>query len=590
MSLVARVVPDVTGVDKVFDYLIPSELLGAIAIGDRVRVPLHGRNVPGWVTEIGSTDGGFTDVDSAKLRFVIKRLGFGPSTEVVQLAQWASHRWCGRLRAFFVAASPSTLVATLPTARYQRAQVKVVGDVDVANAVGESRSLLVQRGPLKSPVDVMVGAAMHGPSLVIVPTVLRARLFASSLKRHGFSVAVLPDEWDSAAGGVDVVIGSRTAVFARVPHLHSLVVIDEHDDSLREERTPTWHARDIAIERAQQLNISCVLVSALPSVAAKAWAGDRVLKSDNHETDSEWPTIALIDRTLDERWSNSLLSSEFIAELRDHSRRIVAVLNTKGRARLLACASCKSLARCAQCDAAVEIGSTGQFSCPRCSTSRPQVCVKCSSAKFLTLKPGVSKLREEIAQAAGRKLADVVEVTGAGDDAMAIDQTKMLFVGTEAALHRVHEADTVVFLDIDQELSAPRYRASEIVGSLLVHAARLVGRSERGGKVMVQTHSVDSPVLQAMATLRIDQYLQSVSEMRSFMKLPPFGALAQLSGTNIDDAIHELQKNVFVNVSAASDGSYLVKASDWQVLADALSEIEPAKGVRLKVQVDPARV
>jgi primosomal protein N' (replication factor Y) len=590
MSLVARVVPDVTGVDKVFDYLIPSELLGAIAIGDRVRVPLHGRNVPGWVTEIGSTDGGFTDVDSAKLRFVIKRLGFGPSTEVVQLAQWASHRWCGRLRAFFVAASPSTLVATLPTARYQRAQVRVVGDVDVANAVGESRSLLVQRGPLKSPVDVMVGAAMHGPSLVIVPTVLRARLFASSLKRHGFSVAVLPDDWDSAAGGVDVVIGSRTAVFARVPNLHSIVVIDEHDDSLREERTPTWHARDIAIERAQQLNISCVLVSALPSVAAKAWAGDRVLKSDNHETDSEWPTIALIDRTLDERWSNSLLSSEFIAELRDHSRRIVAVLNTKGRARLLACASCKSLARCAQCDAAVEIGSTGQFSCPRCSTSRPQVCVKCSSAKFLTLKPGVSKLREEIAQAAGRKLADVVEVTGAGDDAMAIDQTKMLFVGTEAALHRVHEADTVVFLDIDQELSAPRYRASEIVGSLLVHAARLVGRSERGGKVMVQTHSVDSPVLQAMATLRIDQYLQSVSEMRSFMKLPPFGALAQLSGTNIDDAIHELQKNVFVNVSAASDGSYLVKASDWQVLADALSEIEPAKGVRLKVQVDPARV
>ena len=590
MSLVARVVPDVTGVDKVFDYLIPSELLGAIAVGDRVRVPLHGRNVPGWVTEIGSTDGGFTDVDSAKLRSVIKRLGFGPSNEVVQLAQWASHRWCGRLRAFFVAASPSTLVATLPTARYQRAQVKVVGDVDVANAVGESRSLLVQRGPLKSPVDVMVGAALHGPSLVIVPTVLRARLFASSLKRHGFSVAVLPDEWDSAAGGVDVVIGSRTAVFARVPHLHSVVVIDEHDDSLREERTPTWHARDIAIERAQQLNISCVLVSALPSVAAKAWAGDRVLKSDNHETDSEWPTIALIDRTLDERWSNSLLSSEFIAELRDHSRRIVAVLNTKGRARLLACASCKSLARCVQCDAAVEIGATGQFSCPRCSTQRPQVCAKCSSAKFLTLKPGVSKLREEIAQAAGRKLADVVEVTGAGDDAMAIDQTKMLFVGTEAALHRVHEADTVVFLDIDQELSAPRYRASEIVGSLLVHAARLVGRSERGGKVMVQTHSVDSPVLQAMATLRIDQYLQSVSEMRNFMKLPPFGALAQLSGTNIDDAIHELQKNVFVNVSAASDGSYLVKASDWQVLADALSEIEPAKGVRLKVQVDPARV
>jgi primosomal protein N' (replication factor Y) len=589
MSLVARVVPDVTGVDKVFDYLIPSELQDVIAIGDRVRVPLHGRNVPGWVSEIGSTSDGFTDVGEAKLRAVIKRLGVGPSSEVVQLAKWAAHRWCGRLRAFFVAASPSTLVAVLPTARYQRSQVKAAADPEVSLAVRELRSLLVQRGPLKSPVDVMVGAAVVGPTLVIVPTVVRARLFAASLKRHGLTVAVLPDEWDSAAGGVDVVIGSRTAVFARVPQLCSVVVIDEHDDSLREERTPTWHARDVAMERAQRLNISCILVSALPSVAAKVWAGDRVVKSVEQEVASEWPTIQLIDRTQDERWSNSLLSSDFIAELRDHSRRIVAVLNTKGRARLLACASCKSLARCSSCDAAVEIGATGQFSCPRCATERPQVCLKCSSAKFLTLKPGVSKLREEIAQAAGRKIAEVVEVTG-GADSVSIDQSKMLFVGTEAALHRVHEADTVVFLDIDQELAAPRYRASEIVGSLLVHASRLVGRSEIGGKVMVQTHSVDSPVLQAMATLRIDEYLQSVSEMRSFMKLPPFGALAQLSGTNIDVAMNELHNNVFVHVSASNDGSYLVKASDWQVLADALSELEAVKGVRLKVQVDPARV
>ena len=590
MSLVARVVPDVTGVDKVFDYLIPSELQEVIGVGDRVRVPLHGRNVPGWVTAIGSTSEGFTEVDETKLRSVIKRLGFGPSSEIVQLALWASHRWCGRLRAFFVAASPSTLVATLPTARYQRGQVKVAGDAAVSLAVNESRSLLVQRGPLKSPVDVLVGAALSGPTLVIVPTVVRARLFAASLKRHGFTVAVLPDEWGSAAGGVDVAIGSRTAAFARVPELRSIVVIDEHDDSLREERTPTWHARDVAIERAKQLNISCVLMSALPSVAAKAWANDRVLQSGEQEVQSEWPRIQLIDRTLDERWSNSLLSSDFIAELRDHSRRIVVVLNTKGRARLLACASCKSLARCANCDAAVGTGAEGQFSCPRCSVQRPHVCIKCSSAKFLTLKPGVSKLREEIAQAAGRKVSDVVEVSGGGIDADALDQAKMLFVGTEAALHRVHEADTVVFLDIDQELAAPRYRASEIVGSLLVHAARLVGRSDRGGKVMVQTHSIDSPVLQAMSTLHIDEYLQSVSEMRNFMKLPPFGALAQLSGTNIDDAIEELRRNVFVHVSAGSDGSYLVKAADWQVLADALSEVEASKGVRLKVQVDPARV
>lgn len=114
MSLVARVVPDVTGVDKVFDYLIPSELQDVIGIGDRVRVPLHGRNVPGWVTAIGPTSEGFSDVDETKLRTVIKRLGFGPSAEIVQLAQWASHRWCGRLRAFLWPLRPALLLQLFP--------------------------------------------------------------------------------------------------------------------------------------------------------------------------------------------------------------------------------------------------------------------------------------------------------------------------------------------------------------------------------------------------------------------------------------------------------------------------------------------
>ncbi len=590
MSLVARVVPDVTGVDKVFDYLIPSDLQNKIAIGDRVRVPLHGRNVPGWVMEIGSTEESFTDVDPAKLRSVIKWLGFGASAEVVALAKWASQRYCGRLRAFFVSATSSKLVPTLPTSRYQREQVKISGDSEVANAVREKRSALVRRGPLKSPVDVIVGAALVGPVLVVIPTVVRARLFAAALKRHGFTVAVLPDEWDFAAGGVDVVIGSRACVFARTPHLSSIVVIDEHDDSLREERTPTWHARDIAIQRAEQQQISCILVSALPSISAYEWAKGRLITSHDPGPSSEWPQIEIVDRTLDDQWSNSLLSSELIAELRDHSRRIVAVLNTKGRARLLACAACKSLARCASCDAAVHVAQDGKFSCSQCQQSRPQICTKCSSTKFLTLKPGVSKLREEFAQAAGRKLHEVVEVTGASDDESAIDQTKMLFIGTEAALHRVHEADTVVFLDIDQELHAPRYRASEIVGSLIVHAARLVGRSDRGGKVMVQTHSADTPVLQALSTFDIENYLQSASQIRRTMQLPPFGALAQISGQQSDEVVQELEKNVFVQVSASSDGSYLVRASDWEQLSEALGECGSKKGIKLKVQIDPARV
>ena len=218
------------------------------------------------------------------------------------------------------------------------------------------------------------------------------------------------------------------------------------------------------------------------------------------------------------------------------------------------------------------------------------MCLKCGAAKFLVLKPGVSKLREEIARAAGRPLHDVSEVTASMDADDSVDQSKMLFVGTEAALHRVHDVDTVVFLDIDQELSAPRYRSSEIVGSLLVTAARVVGRSVRKGKVMVQTHNAESPILQAVATLQIDEYLQHEQAMRQAMKLPPFGALAQLSGDGVDDVAATLASNVFLSVSASRDGSYLVKAQDWKTLVEVLNALEMTKGVKLKIQVDPARV
>ena len=94
---VARVVPDVTGVDKTFDYLIPESLGDALRIGMRVRVPLHGRNVAGWVIAIGEPS---TGLEISKLRSVIKILGLGTTQEIIELAHWATLRWVGRIRSF----------------------------------------------------------------------------------------------------------------------------------------------------------------------------------------------------------------------------------------------------------------------------------------------------------------------------------------------------------------------------------------------------------------------------------------------------------------------------------------------------------
>jgi primosomal protein N' (replication factor Y) len=611
VAVIARIVPDVTGVDKVFDYLVPESLVSDICVGDRVRVPLHNRNVAGWVLQLGDTTTQFSDVDESRLLSIVKILGKGPSQEVVDLARWAAHMWVGRLRAFFVAATPATLVATLPGSRYTQVATRKNFDVDVQaiDAISAAGVSVLRRGPACSPRSIVLTAASKGSVLVVIPTLNRARLMAASLRESGLSVAVMPQDWAVAAGGVDVVIGARSAIWSSVPLLKSIIVIDEHDDALQEERSPSWHARDIAIERANKLGIACILVSPVPSLRALHRVAGSVASLDPATEASHWPQIRVIDRRLDERWSSSMLSSELIEQLRDHSRRIVCVLNVKGRARLLACGSCRELVRCDVCEAAMTMSSSKQLECPRCANVRPAVCVKCGSGKLAVIKAGVSRLREELAAAAGRRIDEVVEVS-AGDSAdksgndtnsEVVDQTKMLFVGTEAALHRVRDVETVVFLDIDQEISAPRYRAAEITLTLVVHAARLVARKTSGqsktsdGLVMIQSMLADHALLRGLAVHDLSEFVYEEMARRQLMQLPPYGALAQVSGTGVDQLADILRSNVLLQVSATNKDAVLVKSADWETLANSMSDALVAastrgkKTLRTKTQIDPPR-
>ena len=605
VAVIARIVPDVTGVDKVFDYLVPESLVGNICVGDRVRVPLHNRNVAGWVLQLGDTTTQFSDVDESRLLKVIKVLGKGPSQEVVDLARWAAHMWVGRLRAFFVTASPATLVATLPGSRYTQVSMRKKFDVDsqTIDAVDGAGVSVLRRGPACSPRSLLLTAASKGSVLVVIPTLNRARIMAASLRESGLSVAVMPGDWAVAAGGVDVVIGARSAVWSSAPMLKSIVVIDEHDDALQEERSPSWHARDVAIERANKLGIACILVSPVPSLRALHGVAGLVARLDPATEASHWPQIQVVDRRLDERWSSSMLSSELIEQLRDHSRRIVCVLNVKGRARLLACGSCRELVRCDVCETAMTMSASKQLECPRCANVRPAICIKCGSGKLAVIKAGVSRLREELAAAAGRQVDEVVEISGgeAAHKDQEIDQAKMLFVGTEAALHRVRDVDTVVFLDIDQEISAPRYRAAEITLSLVVHAARLVARRSSGssnksdGLVMIQSMLADHSLLRGLASHDLNEFVDGEMSRRKLMQLPPFGALAQVSGTGVDQVADILRSNVLLQVSATTKESVLVKSNDWGELANSISDALVAastrgkKALRTKTQIDPPR-
>ena len=576
---VARVVPDVTGVDKIFDYLVPEALAETVRVGVRVRVPLHGRNVAGWVVEIGEPSIG---LDAKKIKSVIKVLGLGATIEIVDLAVWATKRWAGRMRSFISTAAPETLVKSVPSARYMPRAVQYASDA--FEKIKDFGGGLITVAPLTNLAPFISAVACDGPTIVVMPTQHRVKLLAAELRANNFSVAQWPQDWALAYGGVDVVIGTRSSVWAPVEKFANIVVVDEHDDLLQEERSPTWHARDVAIERASRVGARCVLLSPIASLAARKWAGDRRVA----DTQGKWPEVLIVDRNKDEQWSRSLISSELIAELRDKSRRVVCVLNSKGRARLTACGSCRNILRCEKCDAALNQSDKTMLDCPRCGESRPVICQVCGSSSCAVLKPGVARLREELEAAANRA---VFEVTAATES---VNERCNVFVGTEAVLHRVQSADTVVFLDIDSELLAPRYRANEIVATLVVHAARLVGRSNQNQRILLQTHTPDNAFLVGLKIGDLNQYFASDDARRSLLKFPPYGSIAQVSGKGtkafLDSLNESLEYSAVVQTMNKDTENGLIRAENWQQLTDVLSSAQrPAKS-RLTFHIDPPRV
>ncbi|MDA2982721.1 MAG: hypothetical protein O3A34_01470, partial [Actinomycetota bacterium] len=443
---------------------------------------------------------------------------------------------------------------------------------------------LITVAPLSNLAPFISAVACDGPTIVVMPTQHRVKLLAAALRANNFSVAQWPQDWALAYGGVDVVIGTRSAVWAPVEKFSNMVVVDEHDDLLQEERSPTWHARDVAIERSSRVGARCILLSPIASLSARKWAGDRRVV----DSQGQWPEVLIVDRNNDEQWSRSLISSELIAELRDKSRRVVCVLNSKGRARLTACGSCRNILRCEKCDAALNQTDKTTLDCPRCGESRPVICQVCGSSSCAVLKPGVARLREELEAAANRS---VFEVTAATET---VNERCNVFVGTEAVLHRVQNADTVVFLDIDSELLAPRYRANEIVATLVVHAARLVGRSTQSPRILLQTHTPDNAFLIGLKIGDLSQYFVGDEARRSLLKFPPFGSIAQVSGKGtkafLDSLNESLEFSAVVQTMNKDTENGLIRAENWQQLSDVLlSAKRPAKS-RLTFHVDPPRV
>jgi len=570
-----RVLPDVVGIDRAFDYVVPTswEADGRaerVVVGSMVRIPLAGRRVDGWVTAVEvEPESGVRLVELVKLR------GMGPSPELLDLAGWAAWRWAGRRVAFLRAASPERMVAA--AAKRRPRDPVPAGPRDVFDDAFDHGVATVRVAPDDDGLGVALAACRRGDALILTADTARARHLAVALRRAGVSVALAPDEWAAAAGGATVV-GTRSAAWMPMPDLAAVVVIDEHDERFKEERTPAWHAREVALERARRAGVPAVMTSAVPSL--EALRAGPLLRRDRSIERDDWPIVDVLDR----RDEDPTKSGPFAADLRRHidgDRRVVCVLNRTGRARLLACAACGELVRSDDGGQIMRLVDDELVSADG-SERRPVVCTGCGSTTLKTLRMGVERAREELEAFLGEP---VDEITAASEQR----PQRRVAIGTEAVLHRIDRADVVVFLDFDQELLAVRQRAAEQAMAMISQAARLVGGRGSGGRVVVQTRQPEHEVI--LAAGRGDPSLVAVAERdrRRPLRLPPYGAQVSISGEGAAALIDSFGTVEGVQVRGPLDDRWLLRAESHAPILDRLAEIErPA--ARVRIDVDPLRV
>lgn len=585
---------DITGAERIFHYRVPDELDPVVRIGSIVRVPLQSRRVRGWVLDDVLDDG-------RELRELAAVVSLGPSAEVVSLAKFGAWRYVGRLRPLLVAGSPERIVSRLaesprtkPPALEPNSMLPLVREA----LVGEPRLLRVAPGA--SRLDVVVAAMQVAGSshdlLVLVPERRDVDLLALRLRRLGFPVACYPEQWALAAGGGTVVIGTRSAAFASMPALGGIVVLDAHAQSYIDQRAPTWNATVICAERAKRTGVGCLFVSPCPSLELEELA--QLVATSRATERADWPAVEVLDRRDDDPRSG--LYSEQLATIiksaRDADPRhpVVCILNRVGRALLLACGSCGELARCEKCNSSLaeqnELGDDGArvLVCRQCSFSRPYICASCASMRLKRLRVGVSRVVEELRALTGLAVA---EVTGASEAGIDLDVD--VLVGTEAVLHRISAAPIVVFLDIDQELLAPRFRATEQAFALIGLAARRVAASRPAAgsytpRLVFQTRLPKSEAI--LAAMNGDPEIVSRAERarRLELRLPPYRALARVSGNEADEVANGARSDQTLEVAEVGASTWLVRAHDNTVLADRLALYTSDHDVR--VEVDPVHV
>jgi primosomal protein N' (replication factor Y) (superfamily II helicase) len=365
--------------------------------------------------------------------------------------------------------------------------------------------------------------------------------------------------WRVRHGEARVVVGTRSAVFAPLENLGLIIVDEEQESSYKQEETPRYHGRDVAIVRAKLENALALLGSATPSLETYHHAREakyELLSIAARVASRPLPSVEIVSlrEEFQQTHKTSPISSALYAGIEEclsNGTQALVLINRRGYSWSVLCRSCGASVQCANCSISMtHHKSRNRLECHYCGSIQqiPKQCPKCQSKYVYFFGEGSEHLEERLRQEfpkariarldrdTARTKRQFQEMLGAFADG-ALD----ILVGTQmlAKGHDFHRVTLVGVVSADASLSMPDFRAAERTFQLLTQVAGRAGRGDLPGKVLIQTYFPDHYAIQDAVKQDYAAFFERELHFRRVMAYPPFTSLANIivRDTSLEKAI-----------------------------------------------------
>lgn len=411
-------------------------------------------------------------------------------------------------------------------------------------------------------------------AIMLVPEIsLTPQMVEQFSNRFGNQIAALHsalsegekyDEWRRIARGeASIVIGARSAIFAPLKNIGIIIMDEEHSDSYKQgDKSPRYHARDIAIWRAKYHSCPVLLGSATPSLESMARAEKGVyqlLVLKERVNGKSLPNVEIIDMNKEAKNGTSHITNRLLSEVSsciDRREQAILFLNRRGFSTFVTCKNCSETIKCPNCDITLTYHKSNRMlRCHYCgyATPLPKVCPHCKEEALSDLGVGTEKIEEELhglLPNARVLRMDVDTTSRKGAHKKMIDAFRNheydILLGTQIVAKGLDFSDVTLVgvINADTSLNIPDFRSSENTYSLLSQVAGRSGRSQKTGKVYIQTFNPDHYAISFVKEHDYLGFYREEMKIRRRLGYPPFYFLCYLkiSGKEADYLFQEALK------------------------------------------------